>query len=233
MPYCTQCGTHVEVSASYCPSCGKALSRPAGPEAATEAVVLRYRLSLTRFVVASVLSYGVYSLYWAYLTWRQYREHTGALVYPVWHALALGIPIYGSFRVHPRLTAFKKMMEAQGLKSAISPQLGFWVTLLPWLWLIVFYVLLFTLRPGPVTDPTFWRLPAWVTPLSIVVSVGLHTLLFVNVQPELNRYWSALPNTVVERAPIGIGERLVIVLGAIYWVLLLLNPILQRWLEDM
>ena len=40
------------------------------------------RISLPRIVSLTVLSYGLYALYWTYVTWKQYRDHTGATAYP-------------------------------------------------------------------------------------------------------------------------------------------------------
>ena len=69
----------------------------------------------------AVLSYGLYLFYWLYLTWKQYRDHTGQEVFPVWHALTLAVPIYGLFRTHAHVRSFKELMFSSGVTSTLSP----------------------------------------------------------------------------------------------------------------
>lgn len=51
-------------------------------------------ISMTRIILLVIASYGVYPIYWMYRTWKQYRDHTGAEAYPVWHALTQLVPNY-------------------------------------------------------------------------------------------------------------------------------------------
>ena len=55
--------------------------------------VLPNYLSQNRILVMAVLSFGLYLLYWFYLTWKQYRDQTSQEAFPVWHALSLLVPI--------------------------------------------------------------------------------------------------------------------------------------------
>jgi hypothetical protein len=54
-------------------------------------------ISPARVVLVSALSYGLYLVYWFYLTWKHYRDHTGREAYPVWHALSLSGTRMGFF----------------------------------------------------------------------------------------------------------------------------------------
>ena len=42
-----------------------------------------------------------YLFYWFYLTWRQYRDHTGDTAYPVWHALTLAADYGKAMELRP------------------------------------------------------------------------------------------------------------------------------------
>ena len=35
------------------------------------------RISLTGIILLTILSYGLYALYWTYITWKQYHDHSG------------------------------------------------------------------------------------------------------------------------------------------------------------
>lgn len=55
---------------------------------------LRTQISMRRILFMTIASYGLYLVYWFYVTWKQYKDNTGERAYPVWHALTLLIPIY-------------------------------------------------------------------------------------------------------------------------------------------
>ena len=84
---CLGCGSEIQAADRHCRSCGIELSEGL--------LVLRYKLSPKRVVVMSILSFGIYLWYWFYMTWKQYRDHTGERAYPVWHA-------FGPQRAHLR-----------------------------------------------------------------------------------------------------------------------------------
>ena len=85
--YCPHCGAEAHGESLFCASCGRPVvggSEPSAP--------VPYLISPTRIVLLSVLSLGLYTLYWLYKTWKHYKEHTGAAAYPVWHGLTGACP---------------------------------------------------------------------------------------------------------------------------------------------
>ena len=68
----------------------------------------------------SILSGGLYLLYWSYLTWKQYRDHARREAFPVWHALTLLVPIYGIFRMHAHVRTYKEIMQAASVTTTLS-----------------------------------------------------------------------------------------------------------------
>ena len=131
MPFCDNCGVEHTASAHFCISCGAALIDESGyPEASSETLILLgYPISLKRILFMVVISYGLYIFYWYYLTWKQYRDHTNEVVYPVWHALTLLVPIYGLFRTHAHTRIFRESMVNADLPSSINPKLAVIVVL--------------------------------------------------------------------------------------------------------
>ena len=173
---------------------------------------LPYYLSPTRILVMVVLSYGLYLFYWLYLTWKQYRDHTGQEAFPVWHALTQFVPIYGWFRFHAHIRTYKELMSNSGVPSSLSTG-----------WAVVIFIISSLL--GWVAGPGWGDISqseAVVTAILGVVSVALLAGLLLQVQENLNRYWGGLPQvssgeTSLTNARIGVGEIILLVLGLLVW----------------
>ena len=104
--FCSSCDG-IQATANFCERCGVAIEKP-----------LPYLMSVHRVVTMSLLSGGIYLLWWAYITWKHYRDHTGEEAYPVWHALTLLVP---RFRIHAHTRTFKELMMARQLTNSIRP----------------------------------------------------------------------------------------------------------------
>ena len=217
--YCPHCGTEAQVGAAYCTSCGHQLSgsqasdtssslAPAdgGQAVATE---LQYRVSLNRILLMTVLSYGSYLLYWFYLTWKQYRDHTGEEVYPVWHALTQLVPIYSLFRMHTHTRIFKELMTRRGLETTIAPGLAVVAVMvssaLDWQ--------SFRLSLADITQAS-----AITIAVLDIVSMAIVAWLLVRIQDNLNAYWHHLSSGRLLDAPVGIGEVIFGVIGVLAWL---------------
>ena len=107
---CLQCGASLHEADSYCAMCFTE-AEPLAP----------YLVSVQRVVLLTVLSGGLYLFWWFYITWKQYRDHTGEKAFPVWHALTLVVPIYSFFRIHDHFRTYKDLMTGRQLTSSISP----------------------------------------------------------------------------------------------------------------
>ena len=131
MPFCPNCGTESEATQQFCRHCGASLAaatagmQTVGPDPmlGTGDRILPNYISPTRLLVMFALTGGLYLFYWLYLTWKQYRDHTGQEVFPVWHALTQLVPIYKWFRFHAHVRVYKDLMINSGLPSSLSP---FW-----------------------------------------------------------------------------------------------------------
>lgn len=111
--YCSQCGRELQANDNFCSGCGEA----------TGELPLRNLISTRRIALLTVLSGGLYIFYWHYITWKQYHNHFKAdnNAYPVWHALALLVPVYGAFRTRAHMRAYKEAMLQRGVATAIAP----------------------------------------------------------------------------------------------------------------
>ena len=203
MPFCPNCGTEVQAESSFCPSCG----RPLGT---VEARVgdLRYRLSPTRILVMSVLSWSLYYFYWLYITWKHYRDHTREEVFPVWHSLTQLVPIYGLFRLHAHARSFKELMTRAGVATTINAG-----------WAVVAAIIFnslgwieFSLGSGTITGGD-----ALVITVIDIVSVVIVAWLLLHLQGNINMYWDSVSGSTVQNAKIGVGEVILAILGVLAW----------------
>ena len=203
MPYCTSCGTEVLADARFCQSCGSALATPA------LARVERYRISPNRIVVMSILSWSFYLFYWMYLTWKHYRDHTREVAYPVWHAMAVGVPIYGYFRAHAHARSFKELMTDAGVETTINPgRVVFWV---------VVYSGLAFIENQSLFSSEISQGAAFVITMIDIISVVIVIGMLQHLQRNLNQYWDSVAGSPVANARIGVGEVIIAVLGVLAW----------------
>ena len=186
----------------------------AGGMAAVASQTYGYHISTPRIVVLSIISFGLYLFYWLYRTWDQYREHTGANVHPVWHALAMLVPVYGWFRFYAHCKAYRDLMEENGVPHNLN--------MAP----ILVILIIATAAWSPV--PTQW-LNNYLGESGISVMIDLimdgvslagllvATVVVCRIQANFNRYWAAVDGALTYRARYGKGAVALAVLGAILW----------------
>ena len=224
MPFCPNCGTPVQSSDNFCVTCGRALSGeiPAAPAQSSPGSLpqaLGYRTSPGRILLMTVLSYGLYLFYWFYLTWKQYRDYTCNRAYPVWHAMAIGIPIYNLFRTHAHMRSFRELMLDANVPSTIREGWAVPVVLVSSTVSIVSF-----LPPGGFGNlGVTSQGSAIVTALSSGISIAIVTFMLHHVQGNLNRYWDSLENIELIDARIGPSEVILGIIGAISWLNTLTN----------
>ena len=192
--YCPHCGAEAQADTLFCSNCG----RPVVGGSESSAPV-PYLISPTRIVLLSVLSLGLYTLYWLYKTWKHYKEHTGAAAYPVWHGLTALVPIYGSFRAHAHLRTFGELASAAGLTLHLAPGLAFGAMLVGWL------------RVGLAEGS-----PASL--LVLLVSLVAQIWMMLHAQPRINYYWDQVYGSRLRGVAVGKGEIIVVIFGALGWL---------------
>ncbi|PKB78199.1 MAG: hypothetical protein BZY88_19810 [SAR202 cluster bacterium Io17-Chloro-G9] len=219
MRYCPHCGTQLQAEAALCVNCGYDLrpspapAPPMAPASTREVQAaetdLRYRISLNRVLLMTILSYGLYLFYWFYLTWKQYRDHTDEAVFPVWHALTLMVPIYGLFRTHAHTRIFKELMTGRGLLTTLAPG-----------WAVV-AVLSSSAFDWNATRLSFGELTqATAVTISVlgILSIGLVAWLLMHIQGNLNTYWHHVSSGRLHDARLGIGEVIFAIIGVLLWL---------------
>ena len=166
-----------------------------------------YYIPPGRIIALTVLSSGLYIFYWMYATWRQYREHTGEIAFPVMHALSLLVPIYQFFRLHAHMRVYQELMEQRGVPTTLSPArivlIYFGVVLLGMVYLVM-----------PVEETlTVSRQVAYVA-----INVGQATLLswiLWHAQTNINRFWRHRLGVRLGWMPLSLAEIAVVAVGLV------------------
>lgn len=76
-----------------------------------------YVVSKQKFWILFAATFGIYSLYWFYQHWRQYKRFTGTSIWPVPRA------IFSVFFAHSLFRSIRNMADEQGYPPPISPGL--------------------------------------------------------------------------------------------------------------
>ena len=198
-------------------------------------------ISLQRVILMSVVTMGLYWFYWMYRTWKQFRDHTGAIAYPtplpgengepvmwwyharngsvaypVWHGLTQLVPIYGFFRFYAHIREYKALVQGSGVYDSLN--LGL-------LTAVVVINTIAGLVGGAMRDPNPTRggdsVDGGVILIGITISIiSLVATIIVLcwIQSNLNRYWVAVDSRLAQPARFGKGEILLIVLGILFWL---------------
>lgn len=224
MPFCSNCGTEVPTSANFCGTCGRELAmgeagaRTAPQVPAEMPQILPYHISSTRVLLMMVLSYGSYLFYWFYLTWKQYRDHTHAEAYPVWHALTLFVPIYSLFRTHAHVSSFKELMLNTGRSTNLSVGGAVLLMFVNWVLASIGVAVAWGYGgfSGQVTQEA-----TLISTVTGLISLAVLTGLIIHVQGNVNQYWASLKNVRTVNANIATGEVFFVLLGVLIWGLTL------------
>ena len=193
-PQCPRCGAETDPDALFCPSCGTPMT-----STTRSAEPVPYLISTTRIIILNILSLGLYTIYWLYKTWQQYRDHTGEQAFPVWHGLTAFVPIYGSFRAHAHLRIFGELAAAAGLALAFAPGLAFAAVLVGWLRLFV----------AEASAASYALL---------AVSIIAQLVMMLHAQPRITAYWLHTYGSRVVSVGVGKGEIIVVIFGVLGWL---------------
>lgn len=209
---CANCGEINSTASQFCSNCGVSEFNEVPPglrdrlgdgvgSTRSSAVIV----SGNRVVLASVLSGGLYLLYWFYITWKQLSRETENTHYPVWHALTLLVPIYGLFRMHAHVRLINELAFRHRIAETFGPSLA-----------VVLLVLSNVLDWASIGVTNYFA-----TVLITAISTALVTMLMKMAQEVLNLYWGkALSPSSVRYARIGVGELIIVIIGIIRWILL-------------
>jgi uncharacterized protein DUF4234 len=83
---CPGCGKTISDTASRCFNCGRPVSTDEPPFGTPGEACPFFAVSLRKFVVMSIVTFGIYELYWAYKNWMLIKARSSEQLSPVWRA---------------------------------------------------------------------------------------------------------------------------------------------------
>ena len=179
-----------------------------------------YYIPTGRIIALTVLSSGLYIFYWMFATWRQYRDHTGEIAFPVMHALCLLVPIYQFFRLHAHMRVYQELMEHRGVPTTLSPAR-----------IVLIYLGVVLLGMVSLILPAEGPLTASQQAAYIAINVGQVTLvswILWHAQTNINRFWQHRLGVRLGWMPLSFTELAVVAVGLILgWgmlVIILIDP---------
>ena len=206
---CVRCAEINPPDANFCSLCGGDMFQDVSPG---QTPVLRQpgmapfdpavRLSFSRVALLTAASFGFYQYWWFYVTWKQLAPVTMAGHRPVWHALAMLVPIYNLFRIHKHIAVIKELSGSPTLSPRLVVALTIGITALG-------------LASLGIDNAAI---------LFVIALTGLAVTAFIVgwAQSALNQYWRARMGAGLQNAPIGTGELALVSLGILLWLLQLL-----------
>jgi len=210
--FCRNCGRELSEDIEFCPGCGAQVMKRENAEAVAVGLQNKLRIGNGRVIIVSIASYGLYLFYWFYLTWKQIKVATGRKDYhPVWHALALLVPIYSLFIVYRHMQTIKDLAAKGGVTTSLSP--GGTLTLF-----IVSSVLVWTSARASLYGTELLGVMLVVDIISTVIMAGM--LLWA--QTSLNKCWNKVSKGQIRDAPLGVGEVVIVLIGLLLWATYLL-----------
>jgi hypothetical protein len=211
---CPACGRPRAEGDRYCAQCGRALDQDPQP---TEPATPSYRGSvlpantgevavprretpwravqspwlITALVIAT---FNLYALWWLGRTWSQLKQEDGDEgKQPVWHVLAMVVPVYGYFRFHAHVRTIAQLAATPEARSTLSPGA------MTFAWIVINVLSATALRAD---------VPGWVGLLAGVLSGALLGW----AQYGLNATWQSLPGGAVRAR-----------MHPLHWLLLILG----------
>lgn len=94
---CPDCQHEVSDAAQACIYCGRPLAVP-GLSTRVETRHQLFPVAPHKFVVLSVCTLNLYTIYWCYQNWRRIRERTGEQLSPFWRAVFAPFWVFSLFQ---------------------------------------------------------------------------------------------------------------------------------------
>jgi len=162
-------------------------------------------ISLRRIVILSIVSLGLYVFYWLFYTWKQLHQKTDKQCFPVWHAMAFLIPIYGLTVIYRHMAVIQDLGNKSGAGTSLSPAMAVVLSSLTWILSVI-----------AVGEQNLVMI-VLVNALGLVIT----TILPVLGQSTLNQCWNQAKEEVLSEVPLSRVEAVMAIFGIAYWATIL------------
>ncbi|MDQ0193932.1 DUF4234 domain-containing protein [Paenibacillus wynnii] len=150
-----------------------------------------------QFALLSILTFGVYDIYWYYKNWTRIKAYKFLNFSPQLRTVGLFIPIYNFFLIYKTHKEYRDLIKERGIERDIYPG--------PIVLVIIISFVLMRL-----SDP-YWLL------------CFISTLPLAMVQSVLNDLWDKVQVGKPRRTGLRGRQILLIVLGSLSWIFILIG----------
>ena len=195
---CLFCAEEILADAVKCKGCGEWLNKQAAGSTLPQSTLQQFSNAqpVWHFVLLSIVTFGVYEIYWFYRNWKYLKIHKNLDISPGWRTAGFFVPIYGIVLAYRQLRDIRDFSKEAGIVKTYSPG-----------WILFEWLIFSALWKSPYPFFFFSLLSVW--PLAIVQGV-------------LNFYWRKQQPQLMERTKFSGGQITLLVIGGIYWVLVLI-----------
>jgi hypothetical protein len=152
---------------------------------------------------------GIYPIIWAGINWSELRrERQDDRMYPVWHSIAVLVPIYGLFRFHANFRVINEQLEQTRSSHRVQPLIAV---------LTFFFGSVVAALPYDAITHGFVNIVAGLAAMSWAIYHG---------QTGMNAYWDARIERRTSSA-LRLWERMLLGFGAGIWFLFILGLLLE------
>lgn len=217
---CPFCAEEILADAIKCKHCGEWLNKPPRVQR-TQATGERYSNAQApwRLIILSILTFGIYEIYWFYRNWKHLKKHKNLDISPGWRTVGFFVPIYGIILIYRQIRDIRDFAMEAGCKTYSSPE-----------WLTFGYIFLsgISLRLAVYE----WKLTNPMELLGTAVFGLFISLLavwlLVVVQRTLNTYWEKEQPEFSMRTKFSGKEIALLVIGGIFWILSLIGTFMPE-----
>jgi hypothetical protein len=200
--YCSSCGSKTEEASKFCQKCGAKLGEN---QSAGLRDIEYFAISPKRLALFSILTLGIYEIYWFYKNWQAVKSAEGAKISPFWRA------IFAIFFCH---SLFKKVLESAksyAYRESYSPD-----------WLATAYIFLLVIGNG------LSRVESYEVGFNLLwLIIAISTFIpLMSVQKAINFNNGKIKGGDVLKPGFSGGEVVLIVIGVIWFLLVLIGTFL-------
>jgi hypothetical protein len=187
--------------------CTLAVKRGPLPIGWEDTVTYSNYLPIWRMVVMSLITCGIYHLWWFADISGHLKKHLQVKLRPGRRALGFIIPVYNSILVYHLFSCINRVAERAGVNKVLSPLLlTAWYTLV---YVAMIYVLLFQ-----------WHSAVWAISVSLLILVVAGTCLLAVVQHTLNAIWQREQKDLPVRDSFSKDQWWIVLQGWLLWGLI-------------
>ncbi len=166
-------------------------------------------------VLLTILTYGMYHIYWFYKNWTELKEALNRPIRPVMRSIGLFVPLFNIFLIAQQFKNIRDVAREQGCTAFYSH-----------IWTSIGYVVLSNIYAAYTIMTTAALISEGTASLTPDLLVGImfidlaffSTLGVLLIAPQrlLNEYWSRVQQLPLRRH-LTAGEITWIVFGGIFW----------------